>query len=69
MRLTVDTALCQGHTRCAVYAPELIELDDDGRARITVAYPAPAQHDAARRAQQACPERAIIIEEEEGEQQ
>ncbi len=63
MQLRVDADVCQGHARCVVYAPDLIELDDDGRAHVVVSEPPPEQWEAARLAEQACPERAIFVEE------
>ncbi len=61
MELRVDPDICQGHARCAVFAPQLISLDDDGRARVVVPHPTGDQEAAARAAEQACPERAITL--------
>ncbi|MDH3060927.1 ferredoxin, partial [Gordonia alkanivorans] len=35
MKIVVDRDTCQGHGRCAVYAPEVYELDDEGYCAIT----------------------------------
>ena len=63
MKLHVDGDLCQGHGRCYAMAPDLLEPDDEGFVTIkgsSVDVP-PGQEDAARRAQNACPEDAISL--------
>ncbi|MER9069766.1 ferredoxin [Mesorhizobium sp. M0902] len=30
MRIIVQNAKCQGHARCAVQAPDIFKLDDEG---------------------------------------
>jgi ferredoxin len=62
MRLKVDPDRCEGHAQCVVYAPELITLNEDGHAVVTVTDPSLSQEAEARAAQQACPERAIELE-------
>ena len=65
MRIDVDLARCQGHTLCAITAPELFDLDDnDGHAVVKVADGlVPAELEAeAHRAFQTCPEQAITFE-------
>lgn len=64
MRVRVDTSRCQGHTLCAMIAPESFVLDDvDGHAS-AVAAVVPEQYQAqVREAAQSCPEQAIVIEE------
>jgi ferredoxin len=64
MRVRVDTSRCQGHTLCAMIAPESFVLDDvDGHAS-AVAEAVPEQHQRqVREAAQSCPEQAIVIEE------
>lgn len=64
MRVYVDEALCQGHTLCAMAAPEVFQLrDEDGHAFVAVNEFTPAVMDAARRAASTCPEQAIVVEE------
>ncbi|WP_067892950.1 ferredoxin [Nocardia vaccinii] len=62
MKLSVDAARCQGHTICAMVAPELVRLSDlDGHAT-AVDGEVPAQAEAgAREAVGSCPERAISL--------
>ncbi len=63
MKVSVDGTRCQGHTLCAMIAPESFELDDvDGHAS-PVSELVPAEHeDAVREAAHSCPEQAIVIE-------
>ncbi|MQY19766.1 ferredoxin [Nocardia macrotermitis] len=62
MRISVDAARCQGHTICAMVAPDLVRLSDlDGHATaVDGDVPVPAQ-EAAREAVGSCPERAISL--------
>ncbi|WP_460062929.1 ferredoxin [Streptomyces sp. YKOK-I1] len=62
MKITIDTASCSGHARCAAAAPHLFRLDDDGYA---LPFEGEVPHDlegAARDGELACPERAITVE-------
>lgn len=62
MRVKVDSARCQGHTLCAMIAPESFELDDvDGHAR-AIAEDVPGEHrDQMLEAVNSCPEQAIEV--------
>ena len=65
MRITVDGNLCSGQGRCYIRAPELLEPDDEGFVTLkgsSLEVP-PGMEDAARRAENACPEDAITITE------
>ena len=63
MRIVLDTEKCQGHGRCWGLAPALFDSDDNGNAVLigdgTVAE---GQADAARLAEEICPEYAISVE-------
>jgi ferredoxin len=62
VRATIDSTKCSGHARCAVTAPDVYDLDDDGYG---IAYPSelPAElEDQAREGGEACPERAIAVQ-------
>ena len=64
MRAYVDEALCQGHTLCAMAAPDVFRLrDDDGHAYVAVTEFTPDVMTAARRAASTCPEQAIVVED------
>lgn len=62
MHVRVDATRCQGHTLCAMIAPESFELDDvDGHAH-PVHEEVPEEHqDAVREAAHSCPEQAITL--------
>ncbi len=64
MKVFVDSERCQGHTLCAMIAPDSFELSDiDGTASpVTELVPAD-QEDVVREAAHSCPEQAISIEE------
>lgn len=62
MKVSVDEVRCQGHTLCALNAPDLFDLsDEDGHARPAVDRVPPDRQEAARRAAADCPERAIAV--------
>ena len=64
MKVFVDSERCQGHTLCAMIAPEAFELSDiDGTSSPVSEVVAPDQEDLVREAAQSCPEQAISIEE------
>ena len=63
MKVIVDRSRCEGHAMCALYAGHLFELDDDGYNCTQPFEVKPEDEPFAIRAQQACPEKAITIEE------
>jgi ferredoxin len=65
MRLRIDTERCTGHGRCYDLAPELFTDDDDGYGQVLVEEPDESQLAAARLAVNSCPERAVILEEDD----
>jgi ferredoxin len=64
MKVRVDPDICQGHTLCAMTAPNLFALsDEDGHAwAIDEDVPA-GQEELAREAGRSCPEQAIVLSE------
>ncbi|MEU6539102.1 ferredoxin [Streptomyces sp. NPDC047000] len=61
MRVTIDSASCSGHARCAAAAPRLFRLDDDGYALpLDEDVPEDLEQDA-RDGEAACPERAVTV--------
>ncbi len=65
MKVRVDQDRCQGHTLCAMIAPEMFQLSDiDGSSSAVTEVVPPDQEDAVREAAQSCPEQAILIEED-----
>ena len=63
LKVAVDAARCQGHSRCYSIAPELFEIDDYGNARAKGdgSVP-PALEEKARLAVKNCPEHAVRLE-------
>ncbi|MEV0685420.1 ferredoxin [Nocardia sp. NPDC050378] len=66
MKVHVDPQRCQGHTLCAMIAPQSFELSDiDGHSTpVTEQVPAD-QLEQVREAAHSCPERAISLAEHE----
>ena len=61
-RVRVDSAICQGHNRCCLVAPELFESDDEGHARVRGDGVVPAGLlQKARLAVANCPEHAVRL--------
>lgn len=62
MKVRVDPTVCQGHTLCAMSAPDAFELSEvDGHATATFT-DVPDDHRAGvRDAARSCPERAIVL--------
>lgn len=65
MKIRINKAGCVGNARCATVAPELFPLDDDGYIAVTEVVVPPDQEALARRGARACPERIIVVEEDE----
>jgi ferredoxin len=64
VKVFVDSERCQGHTLCAMIAPDSFELNDIDGTSAPVTEDVPAhQEDAVREAVHSCPEQAIAIEE------
>lgn len=64
MRIKVDRALCAGHALCAIKAPDLYELDEDGFC-ISDGREVPRdREDDAVRGATSCPEHTIRLIED-----
>ncbi|MFE7741231.1 ferredoxin [Nocardia sp. NPDC057455] len=64
MKVRVDQQRCQGHTLCAMIAPQSFELSEiDGHSSPIGESVPTDQHDQVREAAHSCPERAISIAE------
>lgn len=65
MKVRVDQDRCQGHTLCAMIAPEMFVLSDIDGSSSPVTEVVPAEQEAlVREAAQSCPEQAILIDED-----
>jgi ferredoxin len=62
VKVRVDPERCQGHTLCAMRAPEIFELSEiDGHASVADEDVPADQEDQVNEAVMSCPERAISI--------
>lgn len=65
MKVWVDPERCQGHTLCAMIAPEAFQLSDIDGSSSAVTEVVPAdQQDRVREAAHSCPEQAIVVTDE-----
>ncbi|WP_205874706.1 ferredoxin [Mycobacterium camsae] len=62
MKVWVDPERCQGHTLCAMIAPDSFQLSDiDGSSAAVSEVVPDDQVDQVREAAQSCPEQAISV--------
>lgn len=64
MRISIDPARCTGHAMCWHASPQVFQVDETtGYAYIDDAEVPAGLEEQARKGAEACPERAITIEE------
>lgn len=62
MKVRVDPQICQGHTLCAMTAPDLFVLsDEDGHAQAVDENVPLDREPLAKEAARSCPEQAIVL--------
>ena len=66
MRVKVDRELCVGVSNCVAIAPTVFKLDGQNRAAILD--PGSVDEETLMEAAKSCPENAIIIEDDDGNQ-
>lgn len=66
MKIKVDRNLCRGLGYCVAVAPTVFKLDKEGKAVVLNA--ASVDDDTIMEAAQSCPEDAIILADESGNQ-
>ena len=66
MKVRVDRELCTGVSNCVAIAPTVFKLDDENKA--VVLDPSSVDEQVILEAAESCPENAIIIEDDEGNQ-
>lgn len=66
VRVRIDRNLCTGLGNCMALAPDVFELDEEGKA--VVLDSASVDDNALLEAAESCPYNAIIIEDDEGNQ-
>lgn len=60
--IVVDRNVCQDHGQCVFSAPDVFQLDDDGRLVVLVDEPGDALRSKCEDAADVCPVQAISIE-------
>lgn len=60
MKVTVDLTLCQDHGQCAIAAPEVFRINEDGKLEYDDS-PDDAMRDYVEEAADVCPVQAIEI--------
>jgi len=66
LKIKVDRNLCIGVSNCVAIAPTVFELDEENKA--VVLDPSSVDDDTLMEAAESCPEKAIIVEDDEGRQ-
>jgi len=66
MKVKVDRELCSGVSNCVAIAPTVFKLDDQNKA--VVLDPGSVDEETLIEAAESCPENAIIVEDDEGNQ-
>ena len=66
MKVKVDRELCIGVSNCVAIAPTVFKLDDQNKT--VVLDPASVNEEILMEAAESCPENAIIVEDDEGNQ-
>lgn len=65
-KVVVEPGKCQGHARCYALAPDFFDLDDEGYVAFSEKpLPTGSDEKLIRRGVNACPERALKLEESE----
>jgi ferredoxin len=62
VKVTVDAERCRGHARCALIAPDVFDIDDEGYSTVLCAVVPTELEEKARRAATNCPEGAITVD-------
>jgi len=66
LKVRVDRELCIGVSNCVAIAPTVFELDDENKA--VVLDPTSVNEQVILEAAESCPQDAIIVEDDEGNQ-
>ncbi len=62
MKIQIDWGLCQGHANCMGDAPEVFQVDDEGKLTVLVPEPGEELRNRVEAAVRYCPTGAIRIE-------
>ncbi|MER6113629.1 ferredoxin [Streptomyces hirsutus] len=61
MKVNSDVTRCQGHGRCALLAPDVFDVDDDGKVVVLLAEVGDEHVAGVREAVTSCPESALEL--------
>lgn len=61
MRIAADLQKCQGYVSCIMAAPEVFDIDDEGKVVVLVTEPTEEQRPTAEAAVRKCPVRALTL--------
>jgi len=64
MRVRLENSRCSGHAQCSAVDPELFPLDDLGYSVLQARDVTPAMERRVRDGVAACPEGALVLEED-----
>lgn len=64
MKVRLDSGRCAGHAQCYAVDPELFPIDEEGYSILQEHIVAPGDEPLTREGVAACPEIALIIEED-----
>lgn len=62
MKIHVDNSKCVGHAQCYAIDPDLFPIDDAGYSTLQPHDVQPGDEQRVRQGVEACPERALILE-------
>ncbi|ADG88449.1 ferredoxin [Thermobispora bispora] len=62
MKITVDMSLCQDHGQCAIAAPAVFQMNEEGKL-VYEANPDDSLREEVEQAADVCPVQAIFIED------
>ena len=65
MKVRVDNAKCSGHAQCYAVDPDLFPIDDSGYSILQSHRVKPEDEPATRAGAAACPENALLLEDDE----
>ncbi|MGW1546849.1 ferredoxin [Streptomyces sp. NPDC002346] len=61
MKVNADVTRCQGHGRCALLAPDVFDVGDDGKVVVLLGEASDAHVADVREAVTSCPEAALEL--------
>lgn len=64
MKIRLERSKCSGHAQCYAIDPELFPIDDDGYSTLEERTVGPGDEQITRAGVAACPELALVIDED-----